>query len=108
MNNLSGPVVRNVSASLYYTPQRAMSTARPLRYRGRHRSARPYLAMLPEPETLVLPTITEDTAPPALTQPRAVGPWLENHECTGPAEDMADLRSDEHTSELQSRGHLVL
>lgn len=68
-------------------------------YRPRHarrpRTARPYLAMLPEAETLVLPVITDDTAPPAShgEQQRIVGPWLQRHEQTAPADDMAELRT---------------
>jgi len=89
--NPSGPVARRVPDSPYYTPQHATPSALLARHGGRHRSARPYLAHLPEPETLVFPAVTDDMAPPAPHVPRAVGPWLEHHEHPGPAEDMGEL-----------------
>src|SRR5690625_1898663 len=91
MVNPIGRTLHGAPDSPYYTPQHTAPTVQPPRYRGRRRSARPYLRILPEPETLVFPAITDDMAPPAPRVPRAVGPWLQHHEHPGPAEDMGEL-----------------
>ncbi|MBB5998790.1 hypothetical protein [Streptomonospora salina] len=53
--------------------------------------------MQPEAETVVLPAVTDGTAPPAsrsrTEEHRVVGPWLQRHEQPAPADDMADLRA---------------
>lgn len=98
----TGPIRPSVS----YTDEHVSTTAcSPLpssarrRTRGRHRAARPYLASLPDPETLVLPVITEEMEPPApVNAPiggrhRRTGPWSKHPGHTAPADDMADLAS---------------
>ncbi|GAB3462154.1 hypothetical protein GCM10027570_48470 [Streptomonospora sediminis] len=97
MTNPSGLNSHYVPATPHYPPQHTGHPPRPVRRRGRHRAARPYLARLPEPETPVLPAITQDTAPPPPPHPPVAGrhrrtnPRPEHSGRTAPADDLAEL-----------------
>src|SRR2546430_10218908 len=52
-------------------------------------------------QTCALPIFTIDTTPPALTASGAVSGW------TSSTSDTIAVRSEEHTSELQSQSNLV-